>query len=85
MTQHDLVQHVDLVVAGGGPSGIGIAGRVAAAGFKVCVVDPDPHGVWPNNYGVWVDEFRAMGLEECLECVWPKAKVWLHSGQGGEK
>jgi hypothetical protein len=35
--------------------------------------------------GVWVDEFQAMGLEECLEVVWPKAKVWLDSGELGEK
>lgn len=51
----------------------------------MCVVDPNPLGVWPNNYGVWVDEFQNMGLEDCLEVVWPKAKVWLNSGADGEK
>lgn len=77
--------YVDLIVAGGGPSGIAVAARVAAAGFSVCVVDPEPYGAWPNNYGVWVDEFQAMGLEDCLEVIWPKAKVWLNSGPDGEK
>ncbi len=84
---HDLdtTPRVDLVVAGGGPAGVAVAQRVAAAGFSVCVVDPEPLGVWPNNYGVWVDEFQAMGMEDCLEVVWPKAKVWLDSGSLGAK
>ena len=76
---------LDLVVAGGGPSGIAVAERVSAAGYKVCVVDPAPLAHWPNNYGVWVDEFAAMGLEDCLEIVWPQAKVHLDSGKGNER
>ncbi len=56
-----------------------------ATGFKVCVVDPDPLAAWPNNYGVWVDEFEAMGLDDCMEHVWPKAKVFLDSTPSGER
>ncbi|GLC47197.1 hypothetical protein PLESTB_001621900 [Pleodorina starrii] len=87
LQQHDLEQHpyVDLIVAGAGPAGVAAASRVAAAGFSVCVIDPEPLGHWPNNYGVWVDEFQAMGLEECLHVIWPKAKVWLNSEAEGEK
>jgi lycopene beta-cyclase len=77
--------YVDLVVAGAGPSGLAVAARVAAAGYSVCVIDPNPLGIWPNNYGVWVDEFEAMGLEDCLEVIWPKAKVWLDNNNRGEK
>ena len=76
---------LDLVVAGGGPSGIAVAERVSAAGYNVCVVDPAPLAHWPNNYGVWVDEFAAMGLEDCLEIVWPQAKVHLDSGKENER
>ncbi|KAI8463201.1 MAG: chloroplast lycopene beta cyclase precursor [Monoraphidium minutum] len=68
---------VDLVIAGAGPSGLAVGARVAEAGYRVAIIDPEPLGIWPNNYGVWVDEFQAMGLEDCLEVVWPKAKVWL--------
>ena len=84
---HDSSSNVklDLVVAGGGPSGIAVAERVSAAGYKVCVVDPAPLAHWPNNYGVWVDEFAAMGLEDCLEIVWPQAKVHLASGKENER
>ncbi len=28
---------------------------------------------------------QAMGLEDCLHVVWPKAKVWLNSEREGEK
>lgn len=72
---------VDLVIAGAGPSGLAVGARVAEAGYSVAIIDPEPLGIWPNNYGVWVDEFQAMGLEDCLEVVWPKAKVWLDNNQ----
>lgn len=77
--------HVDLVIAGAGPSGLAVGERVARAGYKVCIVDPAPLGIWPANYGVWVDEFEAMGLGDCLEVIWPKAKVFLDSDNLGAK
>ena len=54
-------------------------------GFRVVVVDPEPLLKWPNNYGVWVDEFAAMGLDSCLELVWPRATVFLDSSEGGQR
>jgi len=84
---HDPIKtpSVDLVIAGAGPSGLAVGERVARAGFKVCIIDPAPLGIWPNNYGVWVDEFEAMGLGDCLEVIWPKAKVFLDSADLGAK
>lgn len=70
----------DLVIAGAGPSGLSVGSRVAAAGYRVCIVDPNPLSLWPNNYGVWVDEFEAMGLEDCLQKVWSKSEVYLENG-----
>lgn len=75
----------DVVIAGAGPSGLAVASRVAGAGFKVAVIDPQPLGQWINNYGVWVDEFNAMGLDDCFDVVWPTATVHLNSSSGGEK
>lgn len=69
----------DLVIAGAGPSGLSVGARVAKAGFSVCIVDPCPLSLWPNNYGVWVDEFKAMGLEDCLQKVWSKSEVFLEN------
>eukprot|EP01023_Acetabularia_acetabulum_P055148 TRINITY_DN6342_c0_g1_i1.p1 TRINITY_DN6342_c0_g1~~TRINITY_DN6342_c0_g1_i1.p1 ORF type:complete len:522 (-),score=84.63 TRINITY_DN6342_c0_g1_i1:2127-3692(-) len=70
---------VDLIIAGAGPSGLAVADRVSKQGLQVVVVDPNPLGDWPNNYGVWVDEFEQMGLGEYIDIVWPKAKVFLGS------
>lgn len=75
----------DVVIAGAGPSGLAVASRVAAAGFQVAIVDPDPLGPWMNNYGVWVDEFQSMGLDDCFDVVWPSATVFLNSSGEGER
>ncbi|BDA46459.1 Lycopene beta cyclase, chloroplastic [Coccomyxa sp. Obi] len=76
---------VELVIAGAGPSGLAVAERVSQAGYKVCVIDPSPLAAWPNNYGVWVDEFRAMGLDDCLDHIWDRAEVFLDSSPTGRK
>ncbi|CAL5227513.1 g10498 [Coccomyxa viridis] len=70
---------VELIVAGAGPSGLAVAERVSQAGFRVCIIDPAPLAHWPNNYGVWVDEFAAMGLDDCLDHIWDRAEVFLDS------
>jgi lycopene beta-cyclase len=76
---------VDVAVAGAGPAGLAVAARVAAAGFSVAVVDPAPLAAWPNNYGVWCDEFEAMGLEDCFATVWQSAVVHLDVGPLGAR
>lgn len=68
---------LDILVVGAGPAGLSVAQRASAAGLRVCCVDPGPKWIWPNNYGVWIDEFEAMGLTDCLDYTWPKARVWL--------
>ena len=30
-----------------------------------------------NNYGVWVDEFRDLGLQKCLDRVWEDALCYF--------
>ena len=30
-----------------------------------------------NNYGVWVDEFRDLGLQQCLDRVWEDALCYF--------
>lgn len=68
---------VDLVVVGAGPAGLAVAQRVSKHGVNVCVVDPAPQSVWPNNYGVWVDEFENLDLLDCLDYTWASAVVYL--------
>jgi lycopene epsilon-cyclase len=59
---------VDVCVVGGGPAGLALAAEVSSLGRSVCVVAPESK--FTNNYGVWVDEFRALGLEHLLDRVW---------------
>ncbi|RAL48489.1 unnamed protein product [Cuscuta campestris] len=68
---------VDLAVVGSGPSGLAVAQRVSEAGLSVCSIDPSPQLIWPNNYGVWVDEFEAMDLLDCLDYTWSGADVYI--------
>lgn len=70
-------QIMDLVVVGGGPAGLAVAQQVSAAGLSVCSIDPSPKLIWPNNYGVWVDEFEAMNLLDCLDTTWSSAVVFI--------
>jgi lycopene epsilon-cyclase len=34
-----------------------------------------------NNYGVWLDEFRALGLEHTLERQWDSAMCYFGEGK----
>ncbi|KAJ0988216.1 hypothetical protein J5N97_006572 [Dioscorea zingiberensis] len=68
---------LDLAVVGGGPAGLAVAQRVSEAGLSVCSIDPSPKLIWPNNYGVWVDEFEALDLLDCLDASWPGAVVYI--------
>jgi lycopene cyclase-like protein len=43
----------------------------------VALVDPSPCAPWRNNYGVWVDEFEALGHGDCFTRSWPLARVLL--------
>eukprot|EP00245_Coleochaete_scutata_P007935 TRINITY_DN23763_c0_g1_i1.p1 TRINITY_DN23763_c0_g1~~TRINITY_DN23763_c0_g1_i1.p1 ORF type:complete len:576 (+),score=78.67 TRINITY_DN23763_c0_g1_i1:39-1730(+) len=68
---------LDLVVVGSGPAGLAVAQRVSASGLRVCCIDPTPRSIWPNNYGVWVDEFESLDLADCLDYTWDTAVVYL--------
>ncbi|KAG4961151.1 hypothetical protein AAZX31_13G296600 [Glycine max] len=71
----------DVIIIGAGPAGTRLAEQVSLYGVKVCCVDPDPLSVWPNNYGVWRDEFESLGLEDCLDKTWPMACVYVDDGK----
>ncbi|KAK4255259.1 hypothetical protein QN277_008278 [Acacia crassicarpa] len=70
----------DVVIIGAGPAGIRLAEQVSTYGIKVCCVDPDPLSLWPNNYGVWFDEFEDLDLHDCLDKTWPMTCVYIDDG-----
>ncbi|KAI4335268.1 hypothetical protein L6164_013931 [Bauhinia variegata] len=66
---------LDLVVIGCGPAGLALAAESAKLGLKVGLIGPDLP--FTNNYGVWEDEFKGIGLEGCIEHVWQDTIVYL--------
>lgn len=72
-------EHLDLVVMGCGPAGLSLAAESAKQGLTVGLVGPDMP--FTNNYGVWEDEFEALGLENCIEHVWKDTAVYLKSNE----
>ncbi|CAL0320281.1 unnamed protein product [Lupinus luteus] len=66
---------LDLVVIGCGPAGLALAAESGKLGLKVGLIGPDLP--FTNNYGVWEDEFKDLGLEGCIEHVWKDTIVYL--------
>lgn len=55
----------DVGVVGAGPAGLALAAALGERGAAVCLFDPFLGRPWPNHYGVWRDEFEAVGLADC--------------------
>ncbi|KAF8388789.1 hypothetical protein HHK36_025469 [Tetracentron sinense] len=66
---------LDLVVIGCGPAGLSLAAESSKLGLNVGLIGPDLP--FTNNYGVWEDEFKDLGLEDCIEHVWRDTIVYL--------
>mmetsp|Transcript_18268 Transcript_18268/g.24080 ORF Transcript_18268/g.24080 Transcript_18268/m.24080 type:complete len:588 (+) Transcript_18268:216-1979(+) len=81
----------DVAIIGGGPAGLVLA-AVLAKRHKadVTVIDPNPERPWPNNYGVWIDEWEELerlldlGLGECLGYSWSKTDCFYGGSHGME-
>lgn len=66
---------LDLIVIGCGPAGLSLAAESAKRGLSVGLIGPDLP--FTNNYGVWEDEFKDLGLAGCIEHVWRDTVVYL--------
>lgn len=70
----------DVAVVGCGPAGLALAAELAKLGLQVALVGRDVPFV--NNYGVWLDEFEALGLVHTLDA----RELPLHGrGAAGEE
>ncbi|KAL5579763.1 hypothetical protein UlMin_012205 [Ulmus minor] len=72
---------LDVIIIGTGPAGLRLAEQVSSYGIQVCCVDPSPLSPWPNNYGVWVDEFESLKLENCLDKTWSMTSICINESK----
>ena len=71
----------DVLVLGGGPAALCIASELHQRGVVVEGIAPEPvDAPWPNTYGIWVDELRALGLDHLLEHRWSETVSYFGAG-----
>ncbi|CAG9463940.1 unnamed protein product [Pedinophyceae sp. YPF-701] len=69
----------DVAVVGAGPAGLALAWKLAAEGLKVVVIGRDL--AFTNNYGVWVEEFEALGLGDVIDNRWEECVCYFGEGK----
>ncbi len=68
----------DVLVVGAGPAGLAMAAALCQAGLNVALLAPGlPDALWPNTYGIWLDEIEALGLADTLAYQWPDTVVYF--------
>ncbi len=72
---------MDVLVLGGGPAALCIASELNQRGVAVAGIAPEPvDAPWPNTYGIWADELKAVGLEQLLEHRWNDTVSYFGAG-----
>ena len=71
----------DVLVLGGGPAALCIASELYQRGVVVEGIAPEPvDAPWPNTYGIWVDELKALDLEHLIEHRWSDTVSYFGAG-----
>ena len=71
----------DVLVLGGGPAALCIASELHQRGVAVEGIALEPvDAAWPNTYGIWVDELKALGLDHLLEHRWSDTVSYFGAG-----
>ncbi len=76
-----MASYADVLVLGGGPAALCIASELHQRGVVVEGIAPDPvDAPWPNTYGIWVDELKALDLEHLIEHRWSDSVSYFGAG-----
>ena len=71
----------DVLVLGGGPAALCVASELHQRGVVVEGIATEPvDAPWPNTYGIWVDELKALDLEHLIEHRWSDTVSYFGSG-----
>ena len=70
-----------MLVLGGGPAALCIASELHQRGVVVEGIAPEPvDAPWPNTYGIWADELKALDLEHLIEHRWSDTVSYFGAG-----
>ena len=73
-----------MLVLGGGPAALCVASELHQRGVVVEGIATEPvDAPWPNTYGIWVDELKALDLEHLIEHRWSDTVSYFGSGGSG--
>nr|WP_115095251.1 lycopene cyclase family protein [Synechococcus sp. UW106] len=76
-----MAEPVDVLVLGGGPAALCIASELNQRGVAVAGIAPERvDAPWPNTYGIWADELKAVGLVQLLEHRWSDTVSYFGAG-----
>ena len=71
----------DVLLLGGGPAALCIASELHQRGVVVEGIAPEPvDAPWPNTYGIWADELKALDLEHLIEHRWIDTVSYFGAG-----
>ena len=71
----------DVLVLGGGPAALCVASELHQRGVVVEGIATEPvDAPWPNTYGIWVDELKALDLDHLIEHRWSDTVSYFGSG-----
>ena len=61
--------------------GVALSLNLAKQGLSVAMIGPIEGG-WPNNYGVWMDEWDALGLPlECIQQTYASTRITISADE----
>eukprot|EP00798_Chlamydomonas_sp_ICE-L_P000013 gene13-12823_t len=69
----------DVCVVGAGPAGMFLAAELAKRGLSVSIIGRDLP--FTNNYGVWMDEYEALGMTHTIECSFKDTLCYFGEGK----
>ncbi|MFO7562720.1 MAG: lycopene cyclase family protein [Enhygromyxa sp.] len=71
----------ELWIVGAGPAALLLADACVARGIALGLLAPDLRTPWPRNYGLWLEDAEALGVEgHHLGHRWPRVELGFAAG-----
>lgn len=70
----------ELWIVGAGPAALLLADACIERGVAVGLLAPDLREPWSRNYGLWLDDAVALGIDGYLAHRWPRTELRFASG-----